>query len=67
MEGEKAVINVGSVGQPRDRDPRASYVVLHATHAQFFRVEYDVAATANKIKTIKQLGAYLGDRLYKGE
>jgi diadenosine tetraphosphatase ApaH/serine/threonine PP2A family protein phosphatase len=26
---ERAIINVGSVGQPRDRDPRASYVVVH--------------------------------------
>ena len=28
-EGEKAVINVGSVGQPRDMDPRASYAILY--------------------------------------
>lgn len=26
---EKAIINIGSVGQPRDRDPRSSYVVVH--------------------------------------
>ncbi|MCH7814579.1 MAG: metallophosphoesterase, partial [Planctomycetes bacterium] len=26
---EKAIINVGSVGQPRDRDPRAGYVVVY--------------------------------------
>ena len=26
---EKAIINVGSVGQPRDRDPRASYTVVY--------------------------------------
>lgn len=29
VEDERAIINVGSVGQPRDRDPRASYVVVH--------------------------------------
>ena len=29
VQGERAIINVGSVGQPRDRDPRASYVVVH--------------------------------------
>jgi predicted phosphodiesterase len=29
VEEERAIINVGSVGQPRDRDPRASYVVIH--------------------------------------
>lgn len=29
LEGEKAVINVGSVGQPRDGDPRASYAIIY--------------------------------------
>lgn len=29
IEDERAIINVGSVGQPRDRDPRASYVLVH--------------------------------------
>ena len=28
MEDERAIVNVGSVGQPRDRDPRASYVLV---------------------------------------
>ncbi|MCH7703323.1 MAG: metallophosphoesterase family protein [Planctomycetes bacterium] len=28
-QDEKAIINVGSVGQPRDRDPRASYLIVH--------------------------------------
>ena len=66
QEGEKAVINVGSVGQPRDMDPRASYVVLHAGFAQFVRVAYDIGATASKIKEISQLADWLGDRLYEG-
>jgi len=29
LDDEQAIINVGSVGQPRDRDPRASYVLVH--------------------------------------
>lgn len=29
IEDERAIINVGSVGQPRDRDPRASFVLVH--------------------------------------
>jgi predicted phosphodiesterase len=29
LDEERAIINVGSVGQPRDRDPRASYVIVH--------------------------------------
>ena len=63
---EKAIINVGSVGQPRDFDPRASYAILHENRVQFCRVEYDVAATANKIKAIPELSDWLGDRLFEG-
>ncbi len=66
QEGEKVVINVGSVGQPRDFDPRASYVILHGTHAQFIRIPYNVDETAQKIKAIPQLADWLGDRLYEG-
>ncbi|MDX2016107.1 MAG: metallophosphoesterase family protein [Planctomycetota bacterium] len=65
-EGEKAIINVGSVGQPRDHDPRASYVILHADRAEFVRLEYDVAVTAQRIKAIPQLSDWLGDRLFDG-
>lgn len=69
-EDEKAVVNVGSVGQPRDHDPRASYVVMQDDGddltVEFFRVEYDVAKTAEKIKSIGQLADWLGDRLYEG-
>src|SRR5689334_21830505 len=32
LTDEKAIINVGSVGQPRDRDPRSSFVVVHTGH-----------------------------------
>ncbi len=65
-EDEKAIINVGSVGQPRDQDPRASYAVLHRDRVEFFRVEYDVKATADKIKAIPELHDWLGDRLFEG-
>ncbi len=66
VEGEKAVINVGSVGQPRDHDPRASYAVLHPDRLEFFRVNYDIDETARKIKQIPQLNDWLADRLYEG-
>lgn len=65
-ESEKIVINVGSVGQPRDHDPRASYAVLHADHVEFIRVPYDIARTANLIKGIRELHDWLGDRLFEG-
>ena len=64
--GEKAIINVGSVGQPRDGDPRASYVVMHPDRFEFFRVEYDLAKTAEMIKSIPQLSDRLGELLYEG-
>jgi diadenosine tetraphosphatase ApaH/serine/threonine PP2A family protein phosphatase len=65
-EEEKAIINVGSVGQPRDGDPRASYVILHDDRAEFLRVPYDIDVTAKKIREQPQLHDWLGERLYEG-
>lgn len=65
-EGEKAIINVGSVGQPRDHDPRASYILIHEDRVEFVRVEYEVDTTARRIKAVPQLHDWLGDRLYEG-
>ena len=47
----KYVINAGSVGQPRDGDPRASYAVYDNEEAalEIKRVEYDVKKAQNKI------------------
>ncbi len=66
FKDEKAIINVGSVGQPRDMDSRASYAILHADQLEFVRVEYDIAKTAERIKAIPQLTDWLGERLYEG-
>ena len=66
IDDEKAIVNVGSVGQPRDMDPRASYAILLADRIEFIRVEYDIATTAERIKTIPQLEDWLGERLYEG-
>lgn len=48
------LVNPGSVGQPRDGDPRASYALLRITddevpHIQFYRAEYDVAKAQDLI------------------
>jgi diadenosine tetraphosphatase ApaH/serine/threonine PP2A family protein phosphatase len=68
--GHKVVINPGSVGQPRDLDPRASYAILETGDGlpvvEFHRCEYEVAATVAKIKSIPQLHDWLGDRLLEG-
>lgn len=64
---EKVIINVGSVGQPRDKDPRAGYVILHEDEVEFVRVEYDIDVTAKKIRDNPYLDDFLGDRLYGGK
>jgi len=61
-----SLINVGSVGQPRDRDNRASYVVVADEMITFVRVPYDVEAVVEKINAIGDLEEYLGSRLREG-
>lgn len=65
---EKLMINVGSVGQPRDEDSRACYAILdHEMKRVFFRrVEYDMESTIQKIYAIQELDNMLGDRLRTG-
>ncbi|MFM9024194.1 MAG: metallophosphoesterase family protein [Planctomycetaceae bacterium] len=63
----KAMINVGSVGQPRDGDNRACYAILEDDQrVRFRRIEYPFAVTAKKIHDIADLDNFLGDRLEKG-
>ena len=47
----RAIVNVGSVGQPRDRNPKACYVLYDTEKklVRFKRVEYDIAAASAKI------------------
>ena len=63
---EKVMINVGSVGQPRDGDPRACYVVLEDDLVRFRRVEYPFDKTIDKIYAVPELDNFLGDRLRDG-
>ena len=51
QKAARYVINPGSVGQPRDRDPRASYAMFDTESLQlaFFRVSYDIASAQQKI------------------
>jgi diadenosine tetraphosphatase ApaH/serine/threonine PP2A family protein phosphatase len=48
----RRLLNPGSVGQPRDGDPRAAWLLLdrEAGMASFRRVEYDVAATQGEMR-----------------
>ncbi len=63
----KLLVNIGSVGQPRDHDTRACYVILDGNKLVFRRVEYDYNATAEKIKAIKKLPTFLAERLLLGK
>jgi predicted phosphodiesterase len=62
------IINVGSVGQPRDRNPKASFAI-YDTKTNIFeirRVEYDIEKAADKI--IKaNLPPILAERLFYGQ
>jgi len=66
LGGGKALVNVGSVGQPRDGDWRACYALLDGDTVRFRRVEYDIATTGRKIRDIDDLDYFLGDRLGDG-
>jgi putative phosphoesterase len=48
--GNQLVVNPGSVGLPRDGDPRASYAVLEDHHVEIKRIEYPIEATVNAIQ-----------------
>jgi len=51
VENHRLIINPGSVGQPRDGDPRASYA-LYDSDAQVmyhYRVNYDITITQKKM------------------
>ena len=65
-EGEW-LVNPGSVGQPRDGDPRAAYLMLDTDTwtASFRRVEYPIDEAAKAIVDAG-LPQSLADRLYQG-
>lgn len=66
--GARVILNPGSVGQPRDGDPRASYALLDTARAVFevFRVAYDVAETQAAVRAAG-LPEVLGARLAVGK
>jgi diadenosine tetraphosphatase ApaH/serine/threonine PP2A family protein phosphatase len=66
LDGRRTICNVGSVGQPRDGDWRACYVLLDGDEVRFRRVKYDVRTTVRKIYAIPELENFLGDRLRTG-
>ena len=63
---QKLMVNVGSVGQPRDGDKRSCYVILDDQTISYRRVEYDVEVTVKKILDEPELDDLLGIRLRDG-
>jgi diadenosine tetraphosphatase ApaH/serine/threonine PP2A family protein phosphatase len=65
--GWKYIVSVGSVGQPRDFDPRASYTIFDTETKtfEFKRVEYDTKTAAGKILAA-DLEPNFGTRLFLG-
>jgi diadenosine tetraphosphatase ApaH/serine/threonine PP2A family protein phosphatase len=68
LAGGRFLLNPGSVGQPRDGDPRAAYLLIdfEAHTAHYRRVPYDVEATQAEIRE-QGLPEALAERLAEGE
>lgn len=60
-------LNPGSVGQPRDGDPKASFMVFNTINktCKWYRIEYDIDGAAESIRANK-LPSFLAERLYVG-
>lgn len=67
--GDKVVVNPGSVGQPRDGDPRAAYAIVEDGEPRLQRCEYDVEASVAALagrRLPKSVFAQLAGLLRKG-
>lgn len=67
LESCRYLINPGSVGQPRDGDPRAAFLAFdtQTLSVEFFRVNYDIARAQQKIRAAG-LPPFLAHRLARG-
>jgi len=65
---KRILINPGSVGQPRDKDPGAAWAILDMKkkEVQFFRTEYDISATQKKMRAMGS-SEFLIKRLETGQ
>ncbi len=72
LDERKLLVNVGSVGQPRDHNPFSCYVIVHYDEngadnkIEYRRLQYDVEATQKKIAKIPDLAKFLAQRITEG-
>ena len=66
LSGRRWLTMLGSVGQPRDKDNRASYVYVEENKVHFVRLEYDFESTMKKILAIDRLDNFHAERLKDG-
>jgi diadenosine tetraphosphatase ApaH/serine/threonine PP2A family protein phosphatase len=54
-EGKRYLLNPGSIGQPRDGDPRAGFAIADLEHqvVEFWRVPYDIERVQERMRTAK--------------
>ena len=67
IEKKRILVNPGSIGQPRDRDPRAAWCILDTRKEEirFMRSEYNIKTTQEEMKKIGS-SDFLIERLGKG-
>jgi diadenosine tetraphosphatase ApaH/serine/threonine PP2A family protein phosphatase len=66
LDAAQAIVNVGSVGQPRDQDPRACYALVDDDVVRWRRVAYDIDAMVAKLEEVA-LPRQLIERLLAGK
>lgn len=66
--GNRYIINVGSAGQPRDNNPKASFGLFDSERFEYtnIRLKYDIRSASDKILA-EGLPEYLAQRLYEGK
>jgi predicted phosphodiesterase len=67
-KGHRYLVNVGSVGQPRDQNPKLSFGLFDTDAFEYrnVRLSYDIDGAARKIRDADALPNRLADRLYEG-
>lgn len=66
LHGRQLIVNVGSVGQPRDGNPYSCYATVTDDAVRYRRVRYDAGEVCGRIMSIPELDPFLGQRLLAG-